>query len=215
MPNNCVLNSLYYDEIPDAILRLNQFEKMLIQRAKAFQVVSSIIPVGNKNIPNNQAIKKVKDRTFHLPLPLESTLKMLPNPEEPINKNQELYILVRSSSTKNKIIWQDLVDVSKVFRALAYMKQHNPHYADIILPGNPAELLNGLDETIQYEVEDQRSDEDVLFQSIAGRIEECGDAMITQVSDEIENSWYEQYTIYPLNEEANWFRLCFVPNVKN
>lgn len=105
MPSNCILNGLYYTPVPEQIYKLNQFEKMLIQRAKAFQVVSSMIPVGKRNIPNKQVIKKVKGRTFHLPLPLESTLKKMPNPEDPINKDQELYIIVRSSPTKSKVIW--------------------------------------------------------------------------------------------------------------
>lgn len=89
---------------------------MLMQRAKAFQVVTSLIPVGNKNIPNRQMIKKVKGRTFHLPLPTESTLNKLPKPEEPLNPNQELFILVRSCQTKTKIMWQDLVDIGNIYR---------------------------------------------------------------------------------------------------
>lgn len=77
---------------------------MLIQRAKAFQVVTSLIPVGNKTLPNRQMINKVKERTFHLPLPTETTLNKLPDPEDPLNQNQELFILVRSCPTKTKIM---------------------------------------------------------------------------------------------------------------
>ncbi|KAI5726766.1 hypothetical protein M8J76_008082 [Diaphorina citri] len=192
MPSNCVLNDLYYTPVPDEINSLNQFEKMLIQRAKAFQVVSSMIPVGKKNIPNRQTIKKVKGRTFHLPLPLESTLKKLPNPEDPVNKDQEIFILVRSSPTKSKVMWQDLVDVNKIYRALAYLKNHNLHYANIVLPTNPVNLLDGLDTNIQYEVqEDQPQDTES---------NEGEEAMLTQVTEE-EHSDYEQYTIYPLHEK--------------
>lgn len=72
LPHNSILNCLYYNDVPKQISDLNNYEKMLIQRAKAFQVVTSMTPVGNKNIPNKQMIKKVKGRTFHLPLPIKT-----------------------------------------------------------------------------------------------------------------------------------------------
>jgi len=39
MPTNCVLNNLIVHDVPDIIASLNTFEKVLIQRAKAFQTV--------------------------------------------------------------------------------------------------------------------------------------------------------------------------------
>ncbi|KAI5733727.1 hypothetical protein M8J76_015236 [Diaphorina citri] len=200
MPSTCVLNDLHYAPVPDEIKNLNNFEKMLIQRAKAFQVVSCMIPVGKKHIPNRHAIKKVKGRAFHLPLPLDSTLKKLPKVEDPLNKDQELFVLMRSSPSKNKVIWQDLVDVNKVYSALAYLKDHNLHYAKIVLPVEPVNLLDGLDPNIQYDVQAAEPEEEDQF-DIQGVDEQEG-AMITQIFDEQEESnGYEQYTIYPLNEK--------------
>lgn len=50
LPSNSILNSLYYSDVPKQLSDLNNYEKMLIQRGKAFQVVTSLIPVGNKNM---------------------------------------------------------------------------------------------------------------------------------------------------------------------
>ena len=75
-----------------------------------------------------------------LPLPLEETLKKLPEPHQPLADTSELYILLRSIPTKAKIIWQDLVDVHKVYRALQKLKQINHLYSAIDMPGQPHEL---------------------------------------------------------------------------
>ena len=37
-------------------------------------------------------VKKIKGRIFHIPLPLNETLKKLPKPEDQININHELYL---------------------------------------------------------------------------------------------------------------------------
>ncbi|EZA49465.1 hypothetical protein X777_12328 [Ooceraea biroi] len=58
-------------------------------------------------------VLKVKSRTFHLPLPMEETLKKICPSNEPINLNHELYILVRGIPTKANIIWEKLVDVKQ------------------------------------------------------------------------------------------------------
>jgi len=39
IPPTSIINDLYSPSIPDVILSLNSFEKILIQRAKAFQVI--------------------------------------------------------------------------------------------------------------------------------------------------------------------------------
>lgn len=68
----------------------------------------------NKNLPNHVKIPKVVGRTFHLPLPLEETMSKLCSETEPINKNHELHILVRSVPSKAKVVWESLVDLKKV-----------------------------------------------------------------------------------------------------
>lgn len=48
--------------------------------------------------------------------------------------NHELYILVCGIPSKSKTIWQELVDVKKVFAALSWLKRNNPFYREIKLP---------------------------------------------------------------------------------
>lgn len=65
----------------------------------------------NKNLPHKYMVSKVKGRTFHLPLPLEETLRKICPPTNPINLNHELYILVRGIPNKANVVWEKLIDV--------------------------------------------------------------------------------------------------------
>ena len=125
-----MLNGLSFDNVPSKIIHLNQHERVLIQRAKAFQVVTKMQTVAGKRLPPSHKVSNVKGSTFHLPLPLNETLKRLPSAEDPLPSNGELYILLRSIPTDKKIIWQDLVIVNKVYDALAKLKAINPLYLD-------------------------------------------------------------------------------------
>ena len=73
LPSTCILNGLFVKDTPDEILNLNMYEKILIQKAKAFQTVVKMGTIMNKNLPNHVKIDKVQRKTFHLPLPLEET----------------------------------------------------------------------------------------------------------------------------------------------
>lgn len=42
LPPTCSLNDLHVDKIPDMIATLNNYEKILIQRAKTFQIVQKM-----------------------------------------------------------------------------------------------------------------------------------------------------------------------------
>jgi len=101
MPAQCILNDLFSSTTPDVIFSLNHFEKILIQRAKIFQVVIKMNTVSGRNHCRNNMIQKVIGKAFHLPLPLEETLKKLPSPQKPII-DHELFILVRSLPTTKK-----------------------------------------------------------------------------------------------------------------
>ena len=126
IPSRCMLNGLSFNKVRREIIHLNQHERVLIQRAKAFQVVTKMQTVAGKRLPPSHKVSKVRGSTFHLPLPLNETLKRLPSAEEPLPSNGELYILLRSIPTDKKIIWQDLVSVNKVYDALAKLKAINP-----------------------------------------------------------------------------------------
>ena len=51
LPAKCILNGLAFDAIPKEISDLNDYEKLLIQRAEAFQVVLRMKPVNSKRLP--------------------------------------------------------------------------------------------------------------------------------------------------------------------
>ena len=113
MSPRCMLNGLCFDAVPTEILQLNQHERVLIQRAKAFQVVMKIQTFAGKKLPPSHKVSKVHGSTFCLPLPLHETLKQLPNPEHPLPESGELCILLQSIPTAKKVLWQDLVDEKK------------------------------------------------------------------------------------------------------
>ena len=140
IPSRCMLNGLSFESVPNEVAQLNQHERVLIQRAKAFQVVTKMKTVAGKRLPPSHKVSKVKGSTFHLPLPLNETLKRLPGPEEALPLSGELYILLRSIPTNKKIIWQDLVDINKVYSALSKLKEINPLYAQINLPVSVSDL---------------------------------------------------------------------------
>ena len=165
--------------VPEEIRLLNTYEKVLIQRAKCFQTVTRMGTVAKKHLPSTHRIQKVHGTTFHLPLPLEETLKKLPEPHQPLADTSELYILLRSIPTKSKIIWQNLVDVHKVYRALQKLKEINHLYSAIVMPGQPHELQ------LERQIEE--------FSATSK------DAMIQQIAENEEAALYEQYTINALH----------------
>ncbi|KAJ8665655.1 hypothetical protein QAD02_007317 [Eretmocerus hayati] len=146
LPSLCILNNLRADGVPEEIKTLNRFEKMLIQRAKAFQCIVKLGTVQKKNIPHHMKLDQVKG-TFHSPLPLEATLNKLCKDTDPIDVNHELFVLIRSNPTKKKVIWEDYVNlIKKIWTALKWFKVNNPLYKNIHLPGTPDELLDHLAE---------------------------------------------------------------------
>ncbi|KAL4083193.1 hypothetical protein QTP88_028523 [Uroleucon formosanum] len=101
LPPSCILNNLYSPVTPQVLLCLNDFERILIQRTKTFQVVVKMSSVAGRKQPKNVMNQKVIGRAFHLPLPLVETLKKLPIPNQAIIEH-ELYIL------GNNILYKDI-----------------------------------------------------------------------------------------------------------
>ena len=184
LPPRCTLNGLQFGNIPQEISNLNAFEKILIQRAKCFQTVNRMGTVAKRQMPASHKIQKVSGTTFHLPLPMEETLKRLPDPQQALPDHGELFILIRSIPSKSNVVWQDLVDVNKVYNALLKLKEINPLYALIKLPGAPEELDIG-----------NRIDEGLYGDPLST----SGEAMVEKIAENEEESYYEQYTINPLH----------------
>ncbi|XP_070517894.1 uncharacterized protein [Cardiocondyla obscurior] len=143
LPPYYILNNLLANNVPECISSLNEFEKILIQRAKAFQTVVKMGTVFHEVIPERQKIQKVKDSTFYLPLPLEKTFNKLCAKTDPINLNSELCILVRNIPTKSKVIWEDLVNLRKIYQASKWLTERNFLYSGIVLPDTHNQLNLG------------------------------------------------------------------------
>ena len=203
IPPKCILNKLDVRSVPE-IAVLNDYERILIQRAKPFQTVVRMDTVMRKNMPHKHMFPKVKGRTFHLPLPLEENLKKICPSTEPLNQNHELYILVRGVPTKSKIVWEKLVDLKKVWNALVWLKANNPLYSEIVLPQSHDLLLSAKlpDTEFQEEVvandDNNESIEDVEGETL--NIDENHKrALLTQMSQS--DSYYDQFTIYPMYDK--------------
>ena len=140
MPGRCVLNGLYTEPVPEELSNLNALENQFIQRAKCFQTVVRLGTYTGK-VPLYNCLKAVKGTMFFLPLPLQNTLdrldeagfkaeycsdaslSLLPDPE--------LYIIVDSRPTKDKIVWQGLVDIDNVRRAVQKLRDTNWLYRNV------------------------------------------------------------------------------------
>ena len=139
LPATCVLNGLHVEEIPKELSQLNALGRQLVQRAKPFQTIVRLGTYTGK-VPIYNATKGLKGTMFFLPLPLQNTieafddlgmpsdfmsedLQMLPDPE--------LYIVLDGQPTKNKVVWQSLVDVNDIKRAVKKLKETNWLYKNI------------------------------------------------------------------------------------
>ena len=141
MPSRCVLNGLYTIPVPDELAKLNTLETQLIQRAKCFQTVVRLGTYTGK-IPIYNALKAAKGTMFFLPLDLHNTLERLDEAgftsDSTINElvglpDPELYIIIDSRPTKDKIVWQSLVDVPRVKLAAQKLREFNWLYGSVDL----------------------------------------------------------------------------------
>ena len=65
---------------------------------------------------------------FFLPLPVGKTLETLHSIEDGQTQSlpdPELYIILNGKPTKNKVVWQKLVDVNRVKKAFHKLKEIN------------------------------------------------------------------------------------------
>ena len=89
-------------------------------------------------VPIYNATRALKGTTFFLPLPLQDTFDKLNtvgltegiSPEQ-ILPDPELYIIINGSPTKDKVIWQSLLDVESMKKAVKLLKDTNWLYQNI------------------------------------------------------------------------------------
>ena len=120
---------------------------------------------------------------FFLPLPLQNTIDKLdtlgmPKQSEGVDvlPDPELYILLDDRPTKDKVVWQSLVDVSDIKRAVKKLKETNWLYRNID--------ESSVDDAAKNTIE-------VVNSTTSSLIERCSSADIAQL---------EAYTIRSMDE---------------
>ena len=129
--------------VPIELSCLNDFEKILIQRAKCFMTVVKLKPYRYRG-PSNSLIKAKKGTAVHFKLPPGETVNYVAECER-LNKPQVLPssefvdILVDSVPTNKNVIWRSVVEMKNVVAALNHLKENgNPLYKNV-----SAVLYNG------------------------------------------------------------------------
>ena len=136
VPNRCILNGLITESMPKELERLDPLSKQLIQRGKAFQAVVKLGTYTGK-IPSYNSLKACKGTMFFLPLPLDKTIQTIDDvmnsrTMSPVGlPDPELYIVVSGKPSKQKVLWQSMVNVTHVTAAIKKLKQINWLYANI------------------------------------------------------------------------------------
>ena len=93
LPNTCVLNGLYSEEIPKELSQLNALGRQLVQRAKPFQTIIRLGTYTGK-VPIYNATEGLKRTIFFLPLPLQNTIEVFDDLGMPNNlMSEDLQIL--------------------------------------------------------------------------------------------------------------------------
>ncbi|KAK0169417.1 hypothetical protein PV327_011582, partial [Microctonus hyperodae] len=76
-------------------------------------------------------------------------------------------ILIRGVLTKSKVIWEEMVDLKKIFDALMWLKDNNHLYSHIKLPETHSDLcLEKLDE-LQFQVQEIEESVPELNENVA------------------------------------------------
>ena len=140
MPGRCVLNGLYTEPVPQELSSLNSLESLFIQCAKYFQMVVRLGTYTGK-VPIYNSLKAVKGTMFFLFLPLRNTLDRLDKAgfkaefsTDDVTStlvDPELYIIVDGCPSKDKIVWQGLVDINNVRHAVEKLKDTNWLYKNV------------------------------------------------------------------------------------
>ena len=139
LPATCVLNDLYVEKIPKELSQLNALGRQLVQRVKPFQTIIRLGTYTGK-VPIYNATKGLKGTMFFLPLPLQNTIEAfddlgIPNDlmseDLQLLPDPELYILLDGRPTKDKVVWQTLVDVNDIKKAVTKLKETNWLYKNI------------------------------------------------------------------------------------
>ena len=133
MPCRCILNGMLTELVPKELQVLDPLSKQLIQRGKAFQAIVRLGTYTGK-VPTYNSLKACKGAMFFLPLPLDRTLQTIEAVESNASvglPDPEIYVLVSGKPSKNKLLWQSLVNVGHVRAAVEKLREINWLYATV------------------------------------------------------------------------------------
>ena len=144
IPSNSVMNNMFTGETPEVLKVLNPIELMFVSRTKCFQTIVKPGPISSK-LPHGDRLNALKGNLIHLPLSTATTTKRL---YESKNKSVteslldvEDLVQLYGQPTKDKKIWNHIVDRKKVHAALTWLHENNPNYKDIIVPALAEDIL--------------------------------------------------------------------------
>ena len=85
---------------------------------KAFQTIVQLGTYSGK-VPSYNALQTCKGAMFFLPLPLKKSLETLSEIHDMVTlPDPELFIILNGVPTKNKVVWQTLVDINALKLAI-------------------------------------------------------------------------------------------------
>ena len=142
MPRVSVINGYDAGMCPQEISKLKTFSLLFIKLASNFQTHLKLGPAYSK-IPENQKMVGIRGNSIQLPIPIQNTIYEL---ESNLSNNTLLdvgkHLIIYNKGNSNKeIIFKNLVNVHDIKDAFIWLKSHNNHYAHILIPSNPNELL--------------------------------------------------------------------------
>ena len=134
IPCRCIPNGLITEHVPKELQILHPLSKQTAHTV--WKSLSGYIPTGHlpkqAKFPITMPSRAYKATIFFLPLPLEKTLQTIDEVQS--NKsgeglaglpNPELYIIVNGKPSKNKNLWQSVVNVEHVKAAVEKSREIN------------------------------------------------------------------------------------------
>ena len=74
-------------------------------------------------------------------------------------------------SSIGRFIYNTFSDINKVYKALQWLKDNNPHYSEIRLPVSSNDLLNNKLQKTEYQIVDNESDNDEVDEVVEDTVQ--------------------------------------------
>ena len=178
------INYLAVDKTPDCIQQLNIFERSLIKFCVTSITVVRLGQVTNTRRPRNELNAALKGRIAYLPVDVTSNASFLP---DKLLSVDNLVLLVGGQPTSKKTVWTSAVDLRKIHKALAWLRENNNLYRDV-----PAYTMQELQEKIcQRPPEDNHVDEE----------EPRTGALLRKLDEAAKSRLYENFSVQPISSD--------------